>query len=75
MLALARLCGPSARYVSGHLLGRATHAWVDVLVPHAGPRVPLGRSLDPTHNRRAGLRYVTVAVGRDYADVAPTSGT
>ena len=25
--------------------------------------------------RRAGLRYVTVAVGRDYADVAPTSGT
>ena len=30
---------------------------------------------DPTHVRRAGLRYVTVAVGRDYADVAPTSGT
>ena len=30
---------------------------------------------DPTHDRRAGPRYVTVAVGRDYADVPPTSGT
>jgi len=30
---------------------------------------------DPTHDRRAGEGYVTVAVGRDYADVAPTSGT
>jgi transglutaminase-like putative cysteine protease len=32
-------------------------------------------AFDPTHNRRAGLGYLTVAVGRDYADVAPTSGT
>ena len=31
--------------------------------------------IDPTHDRRAGLSYVTVAVGRDYADVPPTSGT
>jgi transglutaminase-like putative cysteine protease len=30
---------------------------------------------DPTHDRRAGPRYVTVAVGRDYGDVPPTSGT
>ncbi len=30
---------------------------------------------DPTHDRRAGPNYITVAVGRDYADVAPTSGT
>ena len=30
---------------------------------------------DPTHDRRAGLKYLTVAVGRDYADVPPTSGT
>jgi transglutaminase-like putative cysteine protease len=30
---------------------------------------------DPTHRTRAGLNYVTVAVGRDYADVAPTSGS
>jgi transglutaminase-like putative cysteine protease len=77
MLALARLCGLSARYVSGHLLGEGgMHAWVEVLVPH--PQDADARSavaLDPTHARRASLRYVTVAVGRDYADVAPTSGT
>ena len=77
MLVLARLCGLSARYVSGHLLGEGgTHAWVEILVPH--PREPecvSAVAFDPTHGRRAGLRYVTVAVGRDYADVAPTSGT
>jgi transglutaminase-like putative cysteine protease len=77
MLALARLCGLSARYVSGHLLGEGgTHAWVEILVAH--PREPecvSAIAFDPTHARRAGLRYVTVAVGRDYADVAPTSGT
>jgi transglutaminase-like putative cysteine protease len=77
MLALARLCGLSARYVSGHLLGEGgTHAWIEILVPY--PREPecvSAIAFDPTHVRRAGLRYVTVAVGRDYADVAPTSGT
>ena len=29
---------------------------------------------DPTHHRRVGLSYITVAVGRDFADVTPTSG-
>jgi transglutaminase-like putative cysteine protease len=77
MLALARLCGLSARYVSGHLLGEGgTHAWVEVLVPHPlEPECVSAVAFDPTHGRRAGLRYVTVAVGRDYGDVAPTSGT
>ena len=37
--------------------------------------VPEVIAYDPTHRRRAGLNYITVAVGRDYADVAPTSGT
>jgi transglutaminase-like putative cysteine protease len=32
-------------------------------------------ALDPTHDRRAGPQYVTVAIGRDYGDVAPVSGT
>jgi transglutaminase-like putative cysteine protease len=32
-------------------------------------------AFDPTHERRAERGYFTVAVGRDYADVAPTSGT
>lgn len=31
-------------------------------------------AFDPCHDRLADLRYVTVAVGRDYQDVAPTSG-
>ncbi|MCK9901107.1 transglutaminase family protein [Frankia sp. Cpl3] len=31
-------------------------------------------AFDPCHDRVADLRYVTVAVGRDYHDVAPTSG-
>ncbi|HUQ21899.1 MAG TPA: transglutaminase family protein [Gaiellaceae bacterium] len=76
-LALARLCGLSARYVSGHLLGEGgTHAWVEILVPHPEHAGYLAAvPFDPTHDRRAGLRYVTVATGRDYADVAPTSGT
>jgi hypothetical protein len=30
---------------------------------------------DPTHDRPADLRYLTVSVGRDYYDVAPVSGT
>ena len=77
MLALCRLCGLPARYVSGHVLGEGgTHAWVEVLVPHPEDAESLcAVAIDPTHDRRAGLRYLTVAVGRDYCDVPPTSGT
>jgi transglutaminase-like putative cysteine protease len=32
-------------------------------------------AFDPCNGRRAGRDYLTVAIGRDYADVAPTSGT
>ncbi len=77
MLALCRLLGLPARYVSGHLLGEGgTHAWVEVLLPHsAGDDLLAAHAFDPTHARRTGLKYLTVAVGRDYADVPPTSGT
>jgi transglutaminase-like putative cysteine protease len=75
MVALCRLCGLSARYVSGHLLGDGgTHAWVEILVQEA-TGIVRAVPFDPTHDRRAGPRYITVAVGRDYGDVAPTSGT
>ena len=75
MVALCRLCGLPARYVSGHLLGDGgTHAWVEVLVQDPSG-AELAVPFDPTHDRRAGPRYVTVAVGRDYGDVPPTSGT
>ncbi len=77
MLTLCRLCGLAARYVSGHLLGEGgTHAWVEALV--AAPDRPgeaVALAFDPTHGCESDLHYITVAVGRDYYDVAPTSGT
>jgi len=74
MLAVCRSAGLAARYVSGHLLGQGgTHAWVEVIVPAAGGATAV--AFDPCHGRRANSRYVTVAVGRDYLDVAPTSGS
>ncbi len=74
MLALCRLLGQPARYVSGHLLGQGgTHAWVEVIVPRAGHAEAV--AFDPCHGRRTDSGYVTVATGRDYADVAPTSGS
>jgi transglutaminase-like putative cysteine protease len=74
MIALCRVAGLPARYVSGHLLGEGgTHAWVEVIVADsAGARA---LAFDPCHGRRAGSDYLTVAIGRDYTDVAPTSGT
>ena len=76
MLAVSRECGLPARYVSGHLLGQGgTHAWVEVLLPcNDGTGDAVAHAFDPTHAGRAGLNYVTVAVGADYSDVAPTSG-
>jgi len=76
MLAVCRACGLPSRYVSGHMLGQGgTHAWVEVVLPGDGGRDAVAWAFDPTHAGRAGLGYVTIAVGRDYADVAPTSGT
>jgi transglutaminase-like putative cysteine protease len=74
MIALCRAARLPARYVSGHLLGEGgTHAWVEVIVADAaGARAV---AFDPCHGRSAGRDYLTVAVGRDYTDVAPTSGT
>jgi len=64
----------------------ASHAWVAVWVPHAGDaeRQEGGcadgtvggawHDLDPTNDRVPGEDYVTLAVGRDYADVSPLRG-
>lgn len=69
MLALCRAAGVTAPYVSGHMVGEGgSHAWVEVVVDS------LAVAFDPTHDRRAQRGYLTVAIGRDYADVAPTSG-
>jgi transglutaminase-like putative cysteine protease len=69
LLSVLRQMSIPARYVSGHLPGDgAPHAWLEVLV---NERV---LAYDPTHTREARGNYVIVAVGRDYADVAPTAG-
>jgi len=76
MLAVCRACGLPSRYVSGHMIGQGgTHAWVEVVLPGEAGHDAIAWTFDPTHASRAGLGYVTIAVGRDYADVAPTSGT
>jgi transglutaminase-like putative cysteine protease len=76
MVALARRCGVAARYVSGwlHQAGREgpgeSHAWVEVALPGGG-----WIHLDPTHPAPEHERYVRVAMGRDYSDVAPLRGS
>ena len=77
MLAVCRACGLPSRYVSGHLLGQGgTHAWVEVVLPtDDGTGDAIAWTFDPTHASRGGLGHLTIAVGGDYLDVAPTSGT
>jgi len=77
MLAVTRACGLPSRYISGHLLGEGgSHAWVEVVLPTKdGTGDAIASTFDPTHASRGGLNYVTIAVGSDYSDVAPTSGT
>jgi transglutaminase-like putative cysteine protease len=76
VIALARACGLAARYVSGHLLGEGgTHAWIEIILPSEDGEGAVAWPFDPTHNRRESLDYIAVAIGRDYSDVAPTSGT
>ena len=78
MLAMCRSLGIPAAYVSGYVYNgpkdelrgaQATHAWCEVFVPGAG-----WIGLDPTNDHPTDERYVKLAVGRDYADVAPIRG-
>jgi transglutaminase-like putative cysteine protease len=79
MIALLRHVRIPARYVSGYLYRSredhdrstpdATHAWVDVLLPHLG-----WVGFDPTNNLIAHHRHIRTAIGRDYFDVPPTHG-
>ncbi len=80
MISLARNLRIPCRYVSGYLhhdawhadrsAEGATHAWVEALLPGWG-----WVGFDPTNNLIAGGRHIRTAIGRDYADVAPTTGT
>ena len=79
MLGMCRTIGVAARYASGylyngptdHLVGaQASHAWPEIYLPGMG-----WVGYDPTNNNLADERYIKVAVGRDYDDVAPVEGT
>ena len=79
MLGLCRSIGIPARYASGylyngptdHLVGaQASHAWPEVFLPGVG-----WVGFDPTNDNLADERYIKVAVGRDYEDVAPIRGS
>lgn len=58
----------------------ASHAWTSIYVPQVSPEgaalegVGQWLDFDPTNNRNAGDDYVTLAVGRDFADVSPLRG-
>lgn len=81
MLACLRSMGLSARYVSGYLLTQpppgqprligadASHAWISVFCPQQG-----WVDFDPTNNIRPALEHITLAWGRDFADVSPLRG-
>lgn len=81
MLAGLRAHGLPARYVSGYLLTDApqgqprligvdaSHAWVAAYSPALG-----WIEFDPTNRQHADQRYITLAWGRDFADVVPVTG-
>ncbi len=82
-IAMLRGLGLPARYVSGYLRtfrgddspdqklvgDDASHAWLSLYVGH-------GRwvDFDPTNDQIPGPHHITVAWGRDYADVSPVKG-
>ncbi|MBK1825934.1 transglutaminase family protein [Haloferula rosea] len=79
MLGLCRAIGIPARYASGYLYNgptddlvgaQASHAWPEVFLPGLG-----WVGFDPTNGNLADERYIKVAVGKDYEDVAPIRGT
>ncbi len=84
-LAVFRMAGIPARYVSGYFYSEEqsvgsvpaiaeidvqTHAWVEVLVPEWG-----WWGIDPTNDVPVSARHAKIGHGRDYEDVMPLRGT
>jgi transglutaminase-like putative cysteine protease len=86
-ICLARLLGVPARYVCGYIYtgpkspkpepqlpnqrqGEASHAWIQLYLPQIG-----WKGFDPTNGTLTQTDHVRVAVGRNYRDATPTSGT
>lgn len=79
LIGLCRAAAIPARYASGYLYNgprdrligsQASHAWAEIYLPLSG-----WVGLDPTNATIADERYIKVAVGRDYDDVAPIKGS
>lgn len=79
MIGLCRAVELPARYASGYLYNgprdclvgsQASHAWPELFFPGVG-----WIGFDPTNDTLADERYIKVAVGRDYHDVAPVQGS
>jgi transglutaminase-like putative cysteine protease/predicted glutamine amidotransferase len=80
-ICLARLLGVPARYTCGYVhtgggfysntrQSEASHAWVQVYLPEVG-----WKGFDPTNGILTQTEHIRVAVGRNYVDATPTSGT
>jgi transglutaminase-like putative cysteine protease len=81
MIGCLRSLGLAARYTSGYLRTRppegkprligadASHAWVSVWIPDHG-----WVDFDPTNNLCPSDEHITLAFGRDFADVTPVRG-
>ena len=76
MISCVRSLGLPARYVSGYLRSgkdtvghEASHAWCAVYCPGFG-----WLDYDPTNNVMPQSNHLTIAIGRDYSDVAPVNG-
>ncbi len=82
MIACLRAHRLPASYVSGYLLTNpppgkprligadASHAWVSIYLPEVG-----WIDMDPTNNKVVSHEHITVARGRDFADVSPLKGS
>ncbi|RPD49949.1 transglutaminase family protein [Hymenobacter sediminis] len=78
LLAMLRIVGIPARYVSGYVCpdregvrgSGATHAWVEAYIPYYG-----WLGLDPTNNCIVNDGHVRLAIGRNFPDCTPVKGT